>query len=286
MSTFAARRIHRHPASIAAVLCAGFIAAGLRPLHAALETPTVSWRTDSLRPGDIWNTLTLDMSVARRHVTKSGAATGVPSPSATYRIERSSRTGSWKTVVTVLGVQLPPRYSLNGALIQPAPVPVGRIEDDEDGTPLRVYDRSGRLMKTPLVKSSTDPSAAFAPPRSNGREWIETFVATSAKKTTRQQDFERQFGRAQRVGTLYRFLHRDSDQTQEVLVDQKNVVAVENNSSRSGRLLGHRTFTYASAPDGAVVRTSVHAETLVTPETGERAIVDTTFSNIRLWQRR
>ena len=38
------------------------------------------------------------------------------------------------------------------------------VEDDEDGTPLRVYDRSGRLMKSGLIKSSTDPTAAFAPP--------------------------------------------------------------------------------------------------------------------------
>ena len=102
----------------------------------------------------------------------------------------------------------------------------------------------------------------------------------------RQQDFERHFGKAAKAGTLSRFLKTDLDSSQEVLVDPKNVVPVETNTLRNGKLMAHRTFAYGAAPDGAVVRRSVHAETLASPDTGDRAVVDTTFSNIRLELRR
>lgn len=281
------RRSHWHPASVVAASFVWMICGGQSPVPlAAANSPNVGWRIDSLRPTDSWNTLSLEMSVQRQHVTKSGAVVGSPTPNVSYRIERSSRSGAWKTVITVLSVNRSPIYSLGGALAQPGAFPVARIEDDEDGTPVRAYDTKGKRLKPFIPPVNLAADAAFTPARSIGREWIDAFVATSAKKALRLQDLERRFGKASSVGSLSRFSRTDADLSQEVLVDPSHVVPVELNKSRGGKITIHRTFKYGSAPSDAVVRTAVHSETLVSPDSDERAVVDTTFSNIRLEQRR
>jgi hypothetical protein len=278
------RRLRWHHASVvAAALCAVTIGTG--PGLARLATAdaaTVGWCSKSLRPADAWNTLTVDMSVKRGHIKSTGEATGTPSPSASYRIERSSRTGSWKTVVTVLSVERPPVYALSGALIPPGPLAVARIEDDEDGTPIRAYDTSGALLHALSTPAAGGPTTA---PRTIGQQWLDAFVAAPGKKTVRQQTFERQFGKATKAGTLNRYFRAETNGSQEVLVDPKALVPVESNAVRSGKLVGHRTFTYGPAPDSALVRTAVHAETVTSVATGERAVVDTTFSNVCLERR-
>jgi hypothetical protein len=70
------------------------------------------------------------------------------------------------------------------------------------------------------------------------------------------------------------------------LVDPKTVIPVEANTIRNGQRLGHRTFVYGPAPDSALVRTNVHADTVTAADTGNRAIVDTMFSNVCLALRR
>lgn len=273
-----------HLASIVCAPLAILLGVYVQPatVAAATDTPTIGWRTDSLKPTDTWNTLSLEMRVSRRHLKTTGEVIGAPSPVAAYRLERSSLSGQWKTVLTVLTVDRLPIYSLSGALLPPRAFPVGRIEDDEDGTPVRVYDVNGVRMAT----SATTGEAAAGLPRTTGTGWLDAFVSTTGKKSIRQQNFERLYGKPTKAGTLNRYLHKEADGSQEVLVDPKLVVAVESNAVRSNKLVGHRTFTYSPAPDSAVVRTVVHAETVVSPETGERAVVDTTFSNIRLELRR
>jgi hypothetical protein len=281
------RRVYWHPASVLTASCAWMICAGHGPgVLAAASPTTVGWRSDSLRPSDSWNTLSLEMSVKRQHIGKSGAVVGPPTPSASYRIERSSLSGAWKTVITVLSVDRSPTYSFAGAIAQPGAFPVARIEDDEDGAPVRAYDARGRLMKPFTSAANPTAGAAVTQARSGGREWLEALVATSSKRALRLQTLEHQFGRASRVGLLSRFSRKDADGSQEVLVDPKNVVPVELNNIHAGKLTIHRTFRYGPAPSDAVVRTSMHSETLVSPDSDERAVVDTAFSNIRLEQRR
>jgi hypothetical protein len=249
---------------------------------ATADAAIVGWCPTSLRPADVWNTLTVDMNVKRLRVNSAGEPTGVPSPAAAYRFERSSRTGSWKTVITVLSIDRGSIYSLSGAITPRAPIPVARIEDDEDGTPIRAYDASGALVQPTTLGSTASTSTA---PRTIGQQWLDAFVAAPAKKTARQQAFEKQFGKATKVGTLNRYLRVDGDRSEEVLVDPKVVVPVEANAVRSGKQIGHRTFTYGPAPDSALVRTAVHAETVTSVNTGDRAVVDTTFSNVCLERR-
>jgi hypothetical protein len=226
------------------------------------------------------------MTVGRKRVSSTGTRTGPDAPTATYRLERSSQSGRWRTVITVVGVDRQPMYSLAGTLIPRGAFPVSRIEDDEDGTPVRVYDASGRRLSTTPEPMAAEAAAASALPRSSGRAWLETLVASAALKNRRMQDFERQWGKGAKAGALTRFLRKELDASQEMFVDSKTAVPVESKAMRANRLTARRTFTYGPAPDAALVRASVHSETLVSPDTGELAIVDTVFSNVRLEMRR
>ena len=247
--------------------------------HAA----TAGWCAASLRPADVWNTLTVDMNVKRQRLTSAGKPLGASSPDATYRLERSSRSGSWKTVVTVLAIERPPIYSLSGRLTSPKPIPVARIEDDENGAPVRAYGADGALITPALLANASNPTSVAS---TTDQKWLDTFVVAPGRKNARQQGFERTYGRATKVGTLNKYVRTVTNGSDEVLVDPKMVVPVEVNTTRNGKRLGHRTFGYSPAPDSAMVRTTVHADTITAPDTGDRAIVDTTFSNVCLDLRR
>jgi hypothetical protein len=253
-----------------------------------VSTIPVGWRSDSLGPADTWNTLTVDIGIRRRHLSKAGTAIGAPIPAASYRLERSNRTGRWKTVIFVLSVERQPAYMLSGMLRMPAAFPVARMEDDEDGTPVRVYDTRNQLVK-PLPAAAVTfaaPVASIVPPRSMGREWIETFVATAAGRPKRLLALEGRFGPGTPVGLLIRYTKRDGDLVHEVLVDPRLAVPVEEKISRTGTLTGYRTFSYGPAPNEAVVRAAIHAESTVSTGVDDRSVVDATFSNIRLELRR
>jgi hypothetical protein len=275
------RRCHwRRGSIIAAVFSLLTLGTGPGLPHlATADAAIVGWCAATLRPADVWNTLTVDMNVKRQRQTSTGEPTGTPSPTASYRIERSSRSGSWKTVVTVLSVDRGAIYSLSGAITPRPPFPVARIEDDENGTPVRAYDANGTWLRPSVLESTANTSTS---PRTTGLQWLDAFVASPAKKTARQLALEKQFGKATKVGTLNRYLKVDGDRSEEVLVDPKVVVPVEANASRGGKRVGHRTFTYGPAPDSALVRTAIHAETIISVDTGDRAVVDTTFSNVCL----
>src|SRR6185295_963712 len=135
------------------------------------DAAIAGWCAASLRPVDAWNTLTVDMVVKRQRLTSAGDAIGAPTPNATYRLERSSRSGSWKTVVTVLSVARLPIYSFSGALISPKPFPVARIEDDENGSPVRAYGANGAPL-TPLIGNTTATTTTV---RTTGQQWLDAF---------------------------------------------------------------------------------------------------------------
>jgi len=243
----------------------------------------VGWCETSLRPADSWNTLTVDISVKRQRLTSAGDPIGAPIPNSTYRLERSLRTGSWKTVVTVLSVPQPSAYSFTGALVQPKPLSVARIEDDENGSPVRAYGTDGALL-VPTLMADTAVTTSIA--RSTGQQWLDAFVAAPSRKRSRLLAFDRAYGKPTPAGTLNKYVRFQTGGSDEVLVDPATVVPVEANSIRDGKRLGHRVFVYGPAPDSALVRTSVHADSVIAPDTGNRSIVDTTFSNVCLEMRR
>src|SRR5262249_13975036 len=167
---------------------------GVPVAHAAIA----GWCATSLRPADVWNTLTVDINVKRQRLTSAVNPLGATSPATTYRLERSSRSGSWKTVVTVLSVARPSIYSFSGALVSPRPFSIARIEDDEDGSPVRAYGTNGSVL-TPTLLAQTSSTNTTA--RTTGQQWLDAFVAAPVKKAARQQAFERAYGRATKAGT-------------------------------------------------------------------------------------
>jgi hypothetical protein len=83
---------------------------------------------------------------------------------------------------------------------------------------------------------------------------------------------------------LDRFTALDGNRTLEVLANAE-AVPLEVNTLRDGRLLSHTTMTYQPAADGSLVRRTVHAEQLLSPATGERAVIDTDYLSIRVERR-
>lgn len=278
------RRSHWRPASLAAASVVWLVSSGIHPAQlAAVDAPTVGWRSDSLKASDNWNTLTLDINVKRKRINTSGQVVGVPSPATTYRLVRSSKSGAWKTVVTVLSIERPTIYALSGKVGTPSPLSIARLEDDEDGTPVRAYDKGGRQLRAvPLASTVVPDTAGAVPPRTSGRSWINALVATGATKNLRQQNYERAFGKATKVNGMSRYFKATADSSEEVLADTKTVVAMQNTLTRNKKLTVKRVFTYTPAYTDAIVRSVTHSEVVANPDGSERAIVDTQFSNIRL----
>jgi hypothetical protein len=284
MNALPTRRHNWHPASFAAASLVWMICSGLGPVHLAAVAPTAGWRSGSLRLSDNWNTLSLDMTVKRSHVDKNGAPVGMAAPTVQYHVERSNRTGPWKTVVTIIAVDRQSTYTLSGLVRPPTAFPVARLEDDEDGTPVRAYDALGHSLSTPPPSSPVTIDPPLFPTRVTGRTWVTTLLATADNKAVRQLDLERRYGKATKVNGLSRYMKRDAVMSDEVYVDTR-VDPVENNLTRNAKRIVHRTFSYAAAYADAFVRTGVRSEVEVAPTSDERAIVDTTFSNIGLERR-
>jgi hypothetical protein len=252
---------------------------------AAVDSPSVAWSTDSLKTTDNWNTLSLDVAVVRSRVDKNGASVAVPAPKAVYHVERSSRTGSWKTVVTVLSIDRFSLYALNGTAGAPSPLPVARLEDDEDGTPVRVYDALGRTLALPPPASPITTDPPLYPTRVTGQAWINALVATGANKSARQQNLERKFGKATKVNGLSRYAKKTLDITQEVFVDAKTIVPLEDNILRGTKRIVHRSFAYSPAYTEAQVRSRMRSEIEASPTSDDLVVHDTTFTNVKLQRR-
>ena len=279
------RRVNWHPASFVAASLVWMLGSGLNPLPlAAVDAPTVGWRTGSLKVSDNWNTLSFDVMVKRSRLSSTGASIGAPAPAASYHVERSSVTGSWKTVATVTGVDRFSVYSLNGLMGSPQPLPVARLEDDEDGTPVRAYDALGRLLPLAPLSTPITREAPLFPTRTTGRAWINNFVLTSTEKAARQLDLERRYGKAVKVNTLLRYRKTDGVITDEVMTDAR-VFPVTNSLTRGTKKVLSRSFTYGPAYAEASVRTKVRSETEVSASSTDRDVAETYFGNIELVRR-
>jgi len=62
-------------------------------------------------------------------------------------------------------------------------------------------------------------------------------------------------------------------------------VPLEVNTLRDGKLLSHSTIAYQPAADGSLVRRAVHAEQILSDVTGERSIIDTEYTSVRVERR-
>ncbi len=273
---------------VAGACCAGMLCAGFGAGRLDAQTlggGVVGWRSDSLRPTDDWNTFSADMRVKRSHVRKNGTAIGALVPDALYRIERSKRSGSWKSVITVLSVTQPARFALSGAMAPSGAFAVQRLENDEDGTPVRAYDMRGARIRSYTTTAAQPIPSTPLPPRSVGREWLYGMVAIPVNKPQRQQAFERSYGRATATSTALLYTKQDGTRTQQLLVDPVNVVPLEATDLQNGVRHVRTTFRYGSAGGAGLVRLGTRTEVLVSSGVDDVTIVDSSFSNIRLERR-
>jgi hypothetical protein len=287
------------PALAIVCVCAGASPASAQP------APTAP-KAASLAPTDAWNTYSADITLRRHRVDAAGQPVGDSVTAQQYHWERSSATGHWKTTMT-LGPASPALLrTLRGTAALDDRMLVARIEDDEDGSGPRIYNKRGDLLRAPGAldqllppSAGTDPQRLPHPPPARGAggqrpqatqsasQWIDNHFIKRNGHEARRRAFQRQHGPpVGHVRGLDRYVTTHGDRTDETLVDPQLQVPVETNVVREGRLVSHRTMSYAAAGSDLVVRRSIRTERLVSSKTGERAIVEIEFANVRLEQRR
>lgn len=301
--------MHRRTASrIASSALTLLCLAAAAPVANAQRAPAPAappTRPPGLAPTDPWDTFSADMTLQRSRVDANGRRVGGEPIAQRYHWERSSVTGHWKTTLTLAPAAPVSLRTVHGAAAVDDRLLVARIEDAEDGTGPKIYDKDGRLLPTPSVIDQLLPAlaardAAIAPrlpaaatPGQRSRttpahaRLADNQVIKRSGKDARRLALQRQHGSpVGQVRGLDRYVKARADRTEETLVDTQLQLPVETNVVREGRLVSQRTVSYAPAGADLIVRHRVHTERLLSPQSGERAVVDIEFSNVRLEQRR
>jgi hypothetical protein len=249
----------------------------------------------------IWDTFRADLTIRHAIVRADGQPLAAAAPATTVRLERRETGGRWRSTVTLQSIERP---DIRGLATGPAvenPFQVVRMEYDEDGTPPRMYDRYGRLVRlpraedrrwlhTPATLAAGLPvveslAGRIGPPPAAlvGRDWIDAVLAPPAQRSARRAALERQLGRpVGQVRGLDRFLAYIGDAVHEVLVDPAAAVPVEVNTTRQGQLAARTTFAHVRDAAGVLVSRSSRTERTLTGDSAERSVTTTELTNIQL----
>jgi hypothetical protein len=258
-------------------------------------------KSDILMNG--WDHFSVDVWIRRQRLDGSGKPSGPKEPDVAYRWERQQKGSGWNTTMTILSSEAPVVQSIEGPReLKGSDRAVARIEDDEDGTPLRFYDARGRRLEVPgfdalakhgefgaAVTRGRETLESLTPmprPSSASRDWIEGLVVPKAKKDARRKSVEGKYGRARgQVRGLDQFLTAGPDGQQELLVDRTSHVPVEINLMKDGALVSQTRIAYEPGPDESLIRRSVRIEQ-VAPDRKDgnegRTVSEIQFTNLRL----
>ena len=132
------------PAALA-ILC---VCAGASPAYAQPAQAAAS-KAASLAPTDAWDTFSADITLRRSRVDAAGQPAGDGVSAQQYHWERSSATGHWKTTMTLAPASPVWLRTLRGTAALDDRLLVARIEDDEDGSGPRIYNKRGDRLRTP-----------------------------------------------------------------------------------------------------------------------------------------
>ena len=292
----------------------------LQPSPAREPGPAVPDQT-SRTPGaaavPAWDTFTADVTIRRRLIRKDGTP-GPEAPEMRYRWKRTLEEGGWKTTMTVLSVSSDTIQTSKGPQAVSRKVPVARIEIGDSRSPARIFDAEGRMLfmlpTTPAADGTRAPSGAALPPQLaavrdsaasfkaslatamttgsgaddapavlGSREWADHLLPSATGRGARRAALTRDMGSPQGlVRGLDRFIQTRDGTTTEVLSDPAWSVPVEVNVVRNGALVSHSVLSYEEDPGAGLVRRRIRSEQLLSPESGDRALVDFELSNIRL----
>jgi hypothetical protein len=229
-----------------------------------------------------------------------------------YHLERTlGGNGVWTTTLTLTDAQ-PFGRPVSGGI---STVDVAKIVTTSDGTVGQVYDRQGHLLTPPppvsleallqgpsrlpspsrdtlpLWPNHFDGSAARSPVARIGaaaanvdpRAWIRRFIVTAAERQAMRTAVGQQFGSpVGTVGGLERYTKMVDPLLYEVLVDPGSGIIMEENLAEHGRLRVHTVHRFALLPNGTFVRTGERSEMAGAQGSVPRAIIETTFSNLRV----
>jgi hypothetical protein len=273
-----------------------FIATAATGLVLAVATPTRAQIPEK------WDTFSVDMTLNRYEIGADGKPAGFKAPAVTYRFERIAAPWGWRTVFSLIAAERQKVQSLKGPEREIDSLSVVRLEDDGDGTPIRVTTRDGRrpVSRLPVsaVKDGLDKilslnpglsASLFArtkakPPQSaSDREWVDSIVASPGKSAARRAALIRRYGGS--IGKHQGFDRYESvqgPQRIEVLADPQSSVVVALNTFRDGLAVDRTTLVYTRA-EGALVRKGIRSERRVNAET--RAVTEVEFSKITFEQR-
>lgn len=308
-------------ASLAAVPVSWPVAAEglpqLRPSPTREPGPTVpdlTSRTPGVAPQPAWDTFTADLTIRRRLLRRNGSV-GLEGPEMRYRWARTLTERGWKTAMTLVSASPDTVQTDKGPQAVSRKVPVSRIEIGDPRTPTRVFDADGRMVF--LLPSQAPPAAvargsserreapetmsiveglaaALTMPEAPGiaeppagamrsRDWIEQLMPTRAAGAARRAALVKTMGQPHGVERgLERFVGQTDGQITEVLCDPAWGVPVEINVVRDGALVSHTSFGYVEDPGAGLVRRRLRSEHLLSPESGDRSVVDIELANIRL----
>ena len=279
--------------------------------------PDLTSRTPGVAPDPAWDTFSADVTIRRRMVKRDGTP-GPEGPEMRYRWVRTLGATGWQTTMTVLSVAPDTIQTSKGPQNASRKVPVARIEIGDARTPARIFDADGRMLfmlpTAPATEVPASPSGAAlpaqlaavrdaaasfkanlastvaagadlgtAPADGRSREWVDHLLPTAAGRATRRAALTRSMGSPQGVVRgLERFVQNQDGATTEVLSDPTWSVPVEINVVRDGALVSHSVLSYDEDPGAGLVRRRIRSEQLLSPESGDRALVDFELANIRL----
>jgi hypothetical protein len=265
-------------------------------------------------PDAAWDTFTADVTI-RRHVVKADGTPRFVGPEMRYRWQRRLENSGWKSTMTLVSASPDTVVTEKGPRQVSRKIPISRLEFGGATTPAQVFDADGRLvfmlptrsaaspagdeaavdgqaggptdaLRTALARTAAlmpDDVAASVSQGDLSREWIEQRMPAYGGRAARRAALVGNLGGAQGVARgLDRFVSHRDGVTTEILSDPAWAVPMEVNVARDGRLVSHTSFNYLEDPGAGLVRRRMRSELLLSPESGERTVVDLELANIRL----
>jgi hypothetical protein len=220
----------------------------------------------------------------------------------TYRFERIAAPWGWRTAFSLVAAERQKVQSLKGTEREIDSLSVVRLEDEGDGTPIRVITRDGRRpvsrLPVSVVKDGLDkvlslnpglPASLFTTTKAkpvqtaSDRDWVDSIVASPGRNSARRSALLRRYGGSTgKYQGLDRYESVQGRDRIELFADPQSSVVVAVNTFRDGIALDRTTLIYTQA-QGALVRKGIRSEHRVTAET--RAVTEVEFSKVTFEQR-
>ena len=191
-------------------------------------------------PGAAVQAFVLDLDVDRAVIDAQGQPTEPP-VTVRYRLSRVRTARGWR-----LTLRFDPdadREPVTAASGPPTPFRGGWVEQDDDGSPPRIFDRHGDQVHARLPLEGLDAALRVT--------LDDTFVLRAEGRARRRNAVTETFGPARgRQGALDRFVRIDGTHTDELLLDPATSAPRSLSRMVNGRLEARTDYEYDTQPSG------------------------------------